>query len=252
MIKYFICYELLFVLFVNFSFYKKNHPPVQKKEIDTGVALIELFTSEGCSSCPAADKAVARIAADYPGRVYVLGFHVDYWNRLDWKDVFSKAEFTERQRRYASLFSLNSIYTPQVVVNGSEEFAGSDYNRLEQSVQQAFRSFTSVNFQLSAKNTANQLSVSFTARTKKDEVLTIAIVQLHYSSQVKSGENRGRNLAHINIVRDFKTLNPSQQQNGTVQLQMPEGLKSNEVKVIAFIQQKDNFRVTGVAAANVQ
>src|SRR5947209_3544323 len=87
-----------------------------------GFAVVELFTSEGCSSCPAADETLAKVAREYPENVYVLGFHVDYWDRLGWKDVYSSADYTNRQREYAQQFNLNSIYTPEVVVNGRVEF----------------------------------------------------------------------------------------------------------------------------------
>ena len=97
-----------------------------------GFALIELFTSEGCSSCPAADKAVEELAKQYPSTVYVLAFHVDYWNRLGWTDEFSQPEYTARQSEYAAKFNLESIYTPQVVVNGRQEFVGSDKAKLQQ------------------------------------------------------------------------------------------------------------------------
>src|SRR6185369_6535980 len=95
-----------------------------------GIAVVELFTSEGCSSCPPADDALAAADKAYTGHVYVLGFHVDYWDRLGWKDPFSNASWTERQNRYAGKFDLTSIYTPQAVVNGTTQFTGSEKNRL--------------------------------------------------------------------------------------------------------------------------
>src|SRR4051794_39591301 len=91
----------------------------------SGTAVVELFTSEGCSSCPPADEALAAAAKTYTGHVYVLGYHVDYWDRLGWKDPFSNAAWTDRQTRYADLFKLNSIYTPQAIVNGKTQFTGS-------------------------------------------------------------------------------------------------------------------------------
>src|SRR5438445_2521237 len=91
--------------------------------------VIELFTSQGCSSCPVADKNLAEIIekAETNGQqVYGLSFHVDYWNDIGWKDPYSKAEFTERQKKYASIRSFENIYTPQMIVNGETEFVGSD------------------------------------------------------------------------------------------------------------------------------
>src|SRR5580693_8460725 len=101
-----------------------------------GFAVVELFTSEGCSSCPPADQLVARIQQeekDLP--VYILAFHVDYWDRLGWKDAFSDARYTQRQNHYASWLNLQSVYTPQIIVNGRKEFVGSQENILRSAIQ---------------------------------------------------------------------------------------------------------------------
>src|ERR1700739_857201 len=98
---------------------------------DKGFAVVELFTSEGCSSCPPADQLVARIQQeDQDQPVYILAFHVDYWDRQGWKDGFSDSRYTQRQRRYATWLNLESIYTPQIVVNGRKEFVGSQEGTL--------------------------------------------------------------------------------------------------------------------------
>src|ERR1700733_13645315 len=102
---------------------------------DKGFAVVELFTSEGCSSCPPADKAVAKLLQEHAGNVYVLGYHVDYWDNLGWKDIFSNAAYTQRQKEYAKIFKLSSVYTPQVILNGTEQFVGSDENKLNTGVK---------------------------------------------------------------------------------------------------------------------
>jgi hypothetical protein len=91
--------------------------------------IVELFTSQGCSSCPSADKNLAEIVENAERNhepVYGLSFHVDYWNHLGWKDPYSNRAFTERQRNYAKLMNSESIYTPQIVINGENEFVGSN------------------------------------------------------------------------------------------------------------------------------
>ena len=96
-----------------------------------GVAVIELFTSQGCSSCPPADRLLSRLASDprYAGKVIPLSFHVDYWNYIGWTDPFSSADFSQRQRAYAQrAFRSHRVYTPQVVVNGRDECVGSGEN----------------------------------------------------------------------------------------------------------------------------
>src|SRR5258706_12849303 len=101
-----------------------------------GFAVVELFTSEGCSSCPPADEAMIRLAKEFPEHVYFLGYHVDYWDQLGWKDEFSNADYTERQQHYSTVFGENSIYTPQAIVNGEKELVGSREGELRNIIQQ--------------------------------------------------------------------------------------------------------------------
>src|SRR4051812_28119465 len=122
-------------------------PTLKKKGNSSATAVIELFTSEGCSSCPAADALVAKIAAEnHPGVIF-LSYHVDYWNRLGWQDVFSDARFTKRQAAYGDHFKLNSVYTPQIVVNGEKQFVGSDEHKLRESFANA-ASFTPLDLRI--------------------------------------------------------------------------------------------------------
>src|SRR6478609_5145412 len=117
------------VSLLTISFSTANVKNKMGKEHD-GFALIELFTSEGCSSCPAAEEVLEEIQKNYSAKnVLVLGYHVDYWNKLGWKDTFSNASFTQRQEYYSNIFRLNNIYTPQAVVNGEKEFLGSNKSK---------------------------------------------------------------------------------------------------------------------------
>src|ERR1700685_382630 len=110
-----------------------------------GFVLIELFTSEGCSSCPPADALVARIQEENNNKpVYILSFHVDYWNHLGWKDPFSSAAFSDRQKNYANRLNLQSVYTPQVVVNGQTEFVGSDEDRMKNAIENSLQKKSAV------------------------------------------------------------------------------------------------------------
>ncbi len=118
-----------------------------------GFAVVELFTSEGCSSCPPADEAVADIAKQNKSNVFILGYHVDYWNYLGWKDMYSSSAYSNRQKQYASVFQLNSIYTPQIVVNGKTEFVGSDKNKLQQTITKELNNNIAKPFDASAKST---------------------------------------------------------------------------------------------------
>ena len=127
----YIALALTCLLFMNLSGNKDKNKPVQQ-----GTTVIELFTSEGCSSCPPADRVLSMVKEkEQDKNVLVLSYHVDYWNRLGWKDTFSNAANTQRQEYYAEIFQLSSIYTPQAVVNGSAEFAGSDYGKMKEAIE---------------------------------------------------------------------------------------------------------------------
>lgn len=105
------------------------------------VVLLELFSSQGCSSCPPADRLLHELA-DAPemhGKIVPLAFHVDYWNYIGWRDPFSDTKWSERQRRYSEAFNSSRIYTPQMVVNGSVEFVGSDRNRARREIAAAMK-----------------------------------------------------------------------------------------------------------------
>ncbi|HLX67565.1 MAG TPA: DUF1223 domain-containing protein, partial [Puia sp.] len=116
-----------------------------------GFAVVELFTSEGCSSCPPADQLVARIQQeDQDQPVYILVFHVDYWDRLGWKDAFSDKRYTQRQNLYASWLNLQSIYTPQIVVNGRKEFVGSQESTLRNAIHSSLDEAPGAELTLSA------------------------------------------------------------------------------------------------------
>ncbi|MFM9910503.1 MAG: DUF1223 domain-containing protein [Chitinophagaceae bacterium] len=215
--------------------------------------LIELFTSEGCSSCPAADEAVASLAAKYKGQLFVLGFHVDYWNKLGWKDVYSNLDYTERQRDYAAAFSLNSIYTPQVVINGHKEFVGSSKKVIDETIATELRKPLSYTIKLIAQETKGRMIEITYSTTGSDATdnLNIALVQLEAITNVKRGENSGKILAHINIVRMFKTIDFGGTLTGRLMLTLPSDLSFNECKLIAFTQNKINKFITGITEASV-
>ncbi|MDF2431558.1 MAG: hypothetical protein JWP44_1189, partial [Mucilaginibacter sp.] len=121
-----------------------------------GFAVIELFTSEGCSSCPPADELVAKIEKESKDKpVYILAYHVDYWNRLGWRDVFSSANFSKRQHEYADYLHLQSVYTPQIVVNGKSEFVGSEESTLRKAITASLQKAPAAQLTLTVSNTDN-------------------------------------------------------------------------------------------------
>lgn len=241
--------SILFSLSYSITAVKKITPADEKKSF----VLLELFTSEGCSSCPAADETVASLAVKYKGQLFVLGFHVDYWNKLGWKDVYSNLDYSERQRDYATAFSLNSIYTPQVVVNGHKEFVGSSKKIIDETIATELRKPLSYTIKLIAQETKDRMiDINYsTTDTDATDNLNIALVQLEAITNVKRGENSGKILAHINIVRIFKTIDSGGILTGKLMLTLPSDLSFNQCKLIAFTQNKNNKFITGITEASV-
>ncbi len=217
-----------------------------------GFAVIELFTSEGCSSCPPADAVAAKLSEEYKDNVYILGFHVDYWDRLGWKDMFSNAAYSKRQYRYGQIFHLNSVYTPQVVVNGKTEFVGSNESRLRNTIIQELKNPPVTNIEIAAKSNNKTINVSYKVDKAPNTVLNIALVQLHAQSSVKRGENEGTVLHHVNVVRDFKTINTDKNAEGNIDIVLPEGLSAKDCKVIGYLQKNDNWQVIAAMETTIQ
>ena len=197
------------------------------KEQD-GFALIELFTSEGCSSCPPADEALEEIQKKYNDKdVLVLSYHVDYWNKLGWKDIFSDVSFTQRQEYYSNIFRLNNIYTPQVVVNGKKEFLGSDKSKLISSIEEQLTEKSAASIKLNAvQNTDEKIDVHYSAEgtdAKKEQAILV-LIQKMATNEIKKGENNGRTLHHINIVRNIFYL-PLKEK--TTNFTLPAGLQKD-------------------------
>jgi hypothetical protein len=227
--------------------------PANKNEVSgKGFAVVELFTSEGCSSCPPADAVAAKLAQEYKDNVYVLGFHVDYWDRLGWKDVFSNSDFSKRQYHYGQIFHLNSVYTPQVIINGRTEFVGSNEAKLRNAITQELNNTPEKNIELTAKDNNDVVTVSYKVDTASNTVLNIALIQLQAQSNVKRGENEGRTLHHIDVVRDFKTVNADKNAKGNVDIILPETLSVKDCRIIAYLQNNDNWQIIAAAETGIQ
>jgi hypothetical protein len=218
-----------------------------------GFALIELFTSEGCSSCPAADVILEEVQKKYSDKnVLVLGYHVDYWDKLGWKDIFSDASFTQRQEYYTNIFRLNSIYTPQVVVNGKKEFVGSNKSKLISSIEEQLNEKPEVSIKLNVvQNSEGKIDVHYSTEgtdTKKEQAILV-LIQKIATNEIKKGENTGRTLHHINIVRNIFYL-PLKEK--TTSFTLPAGLKKEDVFVAGFIQDKRSGNIKAIQSASIE
>lgn len=203
-----------------------------------GFALVELYTSEGCSSCPPADELANRIAKDAEEnqeRIFVLPFHVDYWNRLGWQDRFSSKAYSQRQYWYANRFNSPSVYTPQMIVNGKREFVGSRSAQAQEAIQAALKKSAGNSVQLKIEDQENSESFAYQILGEfKGLQLHYALIEKNVQSNVTAGENRGRNLYHYSVVTAFQSMKEPAQK-GTVKL-ASLSTKNKAFSIIAFLQ----------------
>jgi hypothetical protein len=216
-----------------------------------GFAVVELFTSEGCSSCPPADQLVARIQQeDRDQPVYILAFHVDYWDRLGWKDAFSDSRYTQRQNRYASWLNLQSIYTPQIVVNGRKEFVGSQESTLRSAIHSGLDQTPGTQLTLSGIS-VDQGIVHYHYDVKNaaaKSTLIVALVQRSATTDVKAGENSGHTLSHVQIVRNISGTEVGTGAKGPADLALPQGATGGE-ELIAFVQNDDDGQIVAATSS---
>src|SRR5579862_457810 len=217
-----------------------------------GFAVLELFTSEGCSSCPPADDLIARIQRESSDRpVYILSFHVDYWNKLGWKDSFSSAMYTNRQNQYADWLNLRSLYTPQVVINGRKECVGSDEAALRNAIRSNLQIASSAFVTLKdVQIVKEKVSLKFQADCPTKHIsLVLAFIQKSATTEVKKGENGGRTLSHVQVVRNLEIIDLDQRNDGIAHIDLPEGLNAKNSEIIALLQNNSSGEI--IAATKV-
>jgi hypothetical protein len=216
-------------------FSTKNH---KMKAKGYGFAILELFTSEGCSSCPPADELVARIQNESEGKpIYVLAYHVDYWDRQGWKDMFSKADFTRRQIQYSSLFNISSVYTPQVIINGKKEFIGSHESEIKEAIEQQLSAKPVATLQIRGQRVGEKLTIDYkTEKGMGEYALLIAVIQKTAETKVIRGENAGHILSHVQIVRQLRTEQLNGLGQGTSTITLPENFDIKNWEVLGMVQ----------------
>jgi hypothetical protein len=205
--------------------------------------LVELFTSEGCSSCPPADKLLAELASR--PNVLTLSFHVDYWDRLGWKDPYSSHEATERQNRYATLLHLTSLYTPQIIVDGKWQAIGSDRADVEHAIDLARRSHKEISVTLALDNGRAHVNMG-AVDVAAGSVLLIGFDRRHVTA-VKRGENGGRTLAHVDVVRGVDEIARVNSRAGEIDAPIPWTCD----RIAAIVQGADG-RILGVAVQDAE
>ncbi|WP_405246939.1 DUF1223 domain-containing protein [Cellulophaga sp. Asnod2-G02] len=244
---------LLLISFAITSFKSAFHTeesPVKSSLIES-IVVLELYTSQGCSSCPPADVLLDKVKKAYSEEVIALSYHVDYWNYIGWKDPFSKAVFTEKQTAYNYKFRNKSNYTPQVVVNGKTHFVGSNSSEMYANIN-TFRKVKARNEITLSTVKADAATINFEYKITgnlSDKKLRAVLVLDQRSTEVKRGENRNRTLVNSNIVVAEKYVNLKMNDSGVIQI--PDMVKANDKLSLILIAENNAFDVTGASKVSI-
>jgi hypothetical protein len=219
--------------------------------------LVELFTSEGCSSCPPADDLLAKLEKTQPVsgvHLIVLSEHVDYWNRLGWRDPFSSADFTARQTQYSESLKQDGPYTPEAVVDGRSGFVGSNLHDLQQAMMDAVKQ-PKAKVMLTATGGDGGVNLSVDVKDipgTKDADVILAITETGLQSNVKGGENSGRLLKHTGVVRRLTVLGRAKGETYSTQTSvvLPKEWKRENLRAVVFVQDRRTKHIVGAATTD--
>jgi len=220
--------------------HQQAHRPLPRT---VSVAVLELFTSQGCSSCPPADRLLGTYASKE--NIIPLCFHVDYWNRQGWKDPFSAKEYTERQYDYAAALHAN-VYTPQLVINGQSEMIGSDAAAIAAAIQKVMAGEPEAAIVIKkVQITAGTAAITFDLEGNTvHTALWLAWVENKATTPIKGGENTGITLDNYNIVRKLSTMGSFGPGDQTRQVIVPPATDIKNTTVVLFLQDKNSHKIT--------
>lgn len=241
--------------------------PRPRKEATTRKpVIVELFTSEGCSSCPPADTLLAVLTEQQPvenAEVIALEEHVDYWNELGWTDPFSSRDWTSRQYVYSGALGNGNPYTPEMIVDGRAEFVGSHARKARQAIQEAARE-EKISVTLERENPLNSgreslsVNVGKLAGTTKGDVAEVwlAVTETGLHSAVTRGENAGEDLHHAAVVRTMQKIGEAKGEGETsfaadASLRLQAKWKRENLRVVVLVQEKKSRRILGAAEMRV-
>jgi len=237
-------------------------PPTSS--VPRSVVVAELFTSEGCSSCPPADDVLSRLAAQPVSNVEVLalGEHVDYWDRLGWRDPFSSSAYSSRQSNYdARVFHRNEAYTPQLVIDGRFEHVESDVHGIQRAIAQAATAPKAVVNVGVRRAHDRELAVdvhvdvppALTLLESTD--LLVAVAEDNLPTEVRRGENRGRTLRHSAVVRSLMPVGTLPLHDRTWSTSASVVLESEwtpaNLRIVGFLQERESRRIVGAGAVRL-
>jgi hypothetical protein len=220
--------------------------------VSPATAVVELFTSEGCSSCPPADRLLGDLAARKwkKGHVYTLAFHVDYWDRLGWTDRFSDKTFTQRQYRYASSLAETRVYTPQMIVDGRAAFVGSSQTKAMTEIEAALTQADDIKVDLDSVTVSSgvaRLRYRLSA-VRKELYLNVALVERQTSTDVRAGENEGRVLEHSHVVRTYRVVPVDTDLTGEARVKILDDTTAAALDAIVYVQDRATLAMLGAVS----
>jgi hypothetical protein len=216
------------------------------------VAVLELFTSEGCSSCPPAEKLLPQLAGAAGGRIIGMEWHVDYWDHLGWKDPFDSHAATLRQQAYATAMKSDQLYTPQLVIGGTRACVGSVRADAEAAVHDALARPAAVALTLHATAEGAAVRIDYALDAPRAGAqIGVALVSPAESVHVGAGENEGRTLAHTNVVLAWQETPLPGSGKGQVRITVPRGHEARALRAIALVEDRESHAILGAALTPV-
>lgn len=234
----------LAVMFAAVQLARGNEPLAPR--LGTTPVVVELFTSQGCSSCPPADELITALAHDQSlrGKVIPIAFHVDYWDHLGWRDPFSSRFWTQRQMIYVRQMHLNSSYTPQAIVSGRKELVGSRAGALESAIVEASHAPPFGTIALETKREGQSIIAEVRGAGGATSNIVLALVEYDVTTPVKAGENEGRTIVNDAIVRSLQQVRP-----GRIKLNTDPSWQ--HLAVVAFLQDRETLAITNAISKEV-
>ncbi|HPQ22176.1 MAG TPA: DUF1223 domain-containing protein [Saprospiraceae bacterium] len=221
---------------------EQNIPNINLQKNDNHVILAELFTSQGCNSCPPAEDLLKAIT-QRDSSIILLSFHVDYWNYLGWKDPFSSSEYSNRQHNYNKTLNGDKDYTPQLIINGTDQMVGSNAKSINQSINDSQSLNTKSRISITKSHLRDHHAIIEYSIEQNFENcnINLALISFSEKTDVKAGENKGRLLESRNVVKYFKSQNA--EKNGIISIHYQEEPFD---QAVLFLQKKDQ-EITAVA-----
>jgi hypothetical protein len=232
---------------------------LKKPHAATTPVLVELFTSEGCASCPTADTLLARLQREQPvpaAEILALEEHVDYWDSLGWRDRFALSQFSARQSAYTERLQLSSEYTPQMIVDGTEQFAGNDIVHAFHAIARAAGThkldLVLAPLVFDRDHVTGKVSLALRAASRHTADLYAAVVESSASTQVLGGDNTGATLNHVSIVREMRRIGTLARVRAAplkFSLSIPQDASAANLRVVVFIQRAGQGAVLGAISS---